>query len=58
MVRGGPTLLREWLAAVVSNVIVDMETKAILNIVPGAYPTPTNPTGQANGPDWFRLFTY
>jgi prepilin-type processing-associated H-X9-DG protein/prepilin-type N-terminal cleavage/methylation domain-containing protein len=31
---------------------------AHLNFVPGAYPTPTNPTGQANGPDWFHLFTY
>lgn len=29
-----------------------------LNFVAGAYPTPTNPTGQANGPDWFHLFSY
>ena len=29
-----------------------------LNFVPGAYPTPTNPAGQANGADWFHLFTY
>lgn len=30
---------------------------AHLNFVPGAYPTPSNPTGVANGADWFHLFT-
>lgn len=29
-----------------------------LNFLPGAYPTPSNPTGQPKGPDWFHLFTY